>query len=62
MVNFRLYLKKRSLRRKRQQCFDTAFKICQIGFENGTLQKDLNNAKDLLYSIADKFELKIKNM
>ncbi len=62
MINLRLRFKKISLRRKYQQCHNAAFKICQIGYENGTAQKDLDDAKDSLYSAADKFDRKIKRL
>ena len=62
MINLKLYFKEQELRRKEKQCWKAAFKICEIGFENGNAQKDLNDAKDLLYSAAGKFERKIKRM
>ncbi len=62
MINLRSYLKKRELRRKEKQCWKAAFRICEIGFENGKAQKDLNDAKDLLYSAANIFERQRKRL
>ncbi|HDY89224.1 MAG TPA: hypothetical protein ENH82_14050 [bacterium] len=50
------------LRRKRQKCLDIVFKICSVGYGNGTAQEYLNRAKDRLYSAASEFDSQIMNL
>lgn len=39
-------------RRKADDCFRIAMRICLIGFDNGDAQKHLSRAKDELYTAS----------
>jgi len=46
--------------KKQHQCYKLAFKLCEMGNENGEAQYHINSAKDELYKAARYFNSKIQ--